>query len=250
MAKKDKSVSKRIVKVDLSQVETKQVLPEGDYKVSIREVSQETGESSGKSYLKWVLEVESGTHKGATLYYNTTLQPQALFSLKNILLALGVSIPKSIMSLDLDSLEGLEMMVGVGQEIYDGKKKNEIIDTYPLAEDGESEEEDEEDEEEEEEEGEDDKSVDYSELSKDELKALCKERGIKLAKKTKLAEMVKLLEASDETEDSEDDEEEGPDYSALTLEELQDEIADRKLKAPKKPTIEKLIAILEEDDEE
>lgn len=41
-------------------------------------------------------------------------------------------------------------------------------------------------------------AVDYSELDKADLKALCKERGIKTDKKMKAKDIIKLLEADDE----------------------------------------------------
>src|SRR5690606_23712495 len=101
--------------------------------------------SSEKPYLAWKFRTVDGSHR---LYHNTSLQPQALFNLKQVLVALGVEVPNSVMKLNLDKLVGRECYVEVEHEFYEGRKKARIIDF--LAKDAVEEDEEEEDEEEEE----------------------------------------------------------------------------------------------------
>ena len=189
------------VNVDMTGVESGgRLVAEGDYKVKVLEVEHKTSESSGKPMLSWIFEVVS--KDGGKLFYNTSLQPQALFNLKNLLLCLGVDVPNNKISLDLDDLVGRECGVTVAHEMYDGKKRAKISDIFPV--DEEDEEDDDSDDEGDEDDEEEDEEIDYSDLDEGELKKLCKERGIKVTKKdNKKSLIAKLEEADEEDEDDE-----------------------------------------------
>src|SRR5690606_24400744 len=98
-----------------------------------------------KPYLAWELK----TSGGYTLYHNTSLQPQALFNLKNVLLALGYDVPDAVLRLNLRDLKGREAYVEVMHEMYEGKKRARIVQFLSPDEGDEDELEDEEDIEEE-----------------------------------------------------------------------------------------------------
>lgn len=214
MAKK----SGRSVKVDMAGVESGGVLiPEGDYIVSVDEITQEEGQSSGKPYLKFVLVVSEGDKKGSKLYHKTSLQPQALFNLKNTLIALGQPVPNKAMNIDLNSLEGESMMVSVGHEVYEGKKRSQVTDVFPLDVGS----------------GEDD-APDFEEMTLAELVAFAKEEEYDLelsAKDMKKVDKVKAAvieayesedEEEEETEEEETEEEDddAPDFAEMDLKEL------------------------------
>lgn len=125
MAKPKKTGSK--LKVDFKGVESGgKLVPEGDYKVRVDEVTQEES-AAGNAYLAWVLKVADGKHKGSTLYHNTSLQPQALWNLKGVLEALGVEVPDSSLDIDLKELVGMTANVTVEHETYQGKPKARIV---------------------------------------------------------------------------------------------------------------------------
>lgn len=244
------------INVDLSGVEaSRKAIPEGTYEVVVNEATQKNSRD-GNPMIAFEFEVQEGPHKGAKLYENCSLQPQALFKLKSVLLALGIDIPNKAFDLNLRDLIGLTCEVEVGHEVYEGKKRARIL---QYNEPGDSDEE---------EEDSDDESVEdkLAELDLDELKDLAKELDIsspdiKKAKKAKAlidlimdsAEEDDILEAlgedSDE-EDDEDDEEEDQDYSKMSLSELKAECKDRGLKIKKDMDKDDLIEMLEEDDEE
>lgn len=253
--KSRKGRSSSSVNVDLSGVEaSRKAIPEGTYEVVVNEATQKNSRD-GNPMIAFEFEVQEGPHKGAKLYENCSLQPQALFKLKSVLLALGIDIPNKAFDLNLRDLIGLTCEVEVGHEVYEGKKRARIL---QYNEPGDSEEE----------EDSDDESVEdkLAELDFDELKDLAKEldissSDIKKAKKAKAlidlimdsAEEDDILEAlgedSDE-EDDEDDEEEDQDYSKMSLSELKAECKDRGLKIKKDMDKDDLIEMLEEDDEE
>jgi len=134
MAKKHKKTGK-LVTVDFTDVETRELIPDGDYHVRVEEIEQEEGDKG--PYLNWVLKIPSGEYKGKKLYYMTSLTKQSLWNLRAVLEALGVEVPKSKMSLDLPSYKGLEMGVTVETEIYRKKEKNVVVDIWNLEDEGE-----------------------------------------------------------------------------------------------------------------
>ncbi len=115
--------NKYLIEVDMRGVSSKGICPEGIHKVKVQKVTQEISEKSAKPYLAW----EFRTSAGYTLYYNTSLQPQSLFSLKNVLLALGYEVPDTVLRLDLRDLKGREAYVEVMHEMYEGKKRAKIV---------------------------------------------------------------------------------------------------------------------------
>ena len=197
-----KTTSSKIT-LDMTGVESSSLIPEGDYTIQVAKVEKTVAESSGKPTLKWEFQI-TDEGKSGKLYYNTSLQPQALFNLKNLLLCLGVPVPNGKLELDLDDLIDRECGATVSHEVYDGKKKSRISDIFPLEEESDEEaEEDEEDEEveEDEEEEEEDETPDYDALSKIDLKELCRTRKIKVSKEDDKKSLIAKLEAADEEED-------------------------------------------------
>lgn len=185
--------NKSLIEVDMRGVSSRGICPEGIHRVRVKKVTREISEKSAKPYLAWELRASDGY----TLYYNTSLQPQSLFNLKNVLLALGYEVPEAVLRLDLRSLEGREAYVEVMHEVYEGKKRARIVqflmpdevDAEEL-EDEESIEEEPEEIEEEEEEG---------------------EEGD-----------VKAEEEEEEDEEEEEEEEDEEDLDSMSLEELLD----------------------------
>lgn len=252
------------VNLDLSGVEvSRKAIPEGTYAVVVNK-AELTKSREGNNMIKMEFEVTEGPHKGAKLFENCSLQPQALFKLKSVMLALGMNIPNGSFDLDTNDLVGLNCEVEVGHETYEGKKRARILE-YINAEEADEEEEDSDDSEEEDDENEVDLEEKLEEMSKDELKDLALEldipkKKVLAAKKAKALidlildeadeeELMALLDGeNDEDEEDEDDEE--TDYSEMSLSELKAECKDRGLKVKKGMTKEDLIEMLEEDDEE
>lgn len=145
MTKKSRK-SGRVIEVDFTDVETRELIPDGDYAVKVKDISEEKGEKG--PYLNWELLISTGEYKGKKLWYITSLTKQSLFNLRAVLEALGVEVPKSKMQIDPPSYKGLEMGVSVESEKYKGKMKNVVTDIYNLEEDEGDEDEGEGDEEE------------------------------------------------------------------------------------------------------
>lgn len=115
--------SKHYIEIDMRGVSSRGICPEGIHRVKVNEITREISGRSAKPYLAWELR----TSDGHTLYYNTSLQPQSLFHLKNVLLALGYEVPDAVLRLDLRDLKGREAYVEVMHEVYEGKKRARIV---------------------------------------------------------------------------------------------------------------------------
>lgn len=176
----------RTIEIDMTGVGVGgRLCPEGIHKVQVEDVTPEVSTSSEKPYLAWKFRTADGSYR---LYHNTSLQPQALFNLKQVLIALGVEVPNSVMKLHLDKVVGRKCYVEVEHEVYEGKKRARIIDflAKDVVEEAEEDEDDEEgeiEEEEEEEEGEEEEEEEEDELDKvslDELLEYAEEHDIDL----------------------------------------------------------------------
>lgn len=254
MAKTRKGRGSASVNVDLSGVETsRKAIPEGVYTLVVDSATQKNSQG-GNPMIVFEFSVAEGKYQGSKLYENCSLQPQALFKLKAVLIALGLDIPNKAFDLDLKDLIGMTCEADVGHEVYEGKKKARILE-YIDPSDSDSDED----------EGDTDVESTLMEMDLDDLKDLAKEldisaSSIKKAKKVKaLVELIMseadeddILEAlGDEDEDEEDDEDgedEEKDYSEMSLAELKAECKNRGLKVKKGMDQDDLIEMLEEDD--
>ena len=116
--------------VDFSGVEERKTVPEGNYICKVKKVEAKTSESSGSRYLKWTLTIGVGEYKNNNLYHITSLKPQALFNLRNTLIACGIDVPLSAINVDTDKLPGKILGVTVYHEEYNGKPSAKIKDTW------------------------------------------------------------------------------------------------------------------------
>jgi hypothetical protein len=143
-----KTKGKRVTIPGMAGVEGRVTVAEGEYRVRVAEVTQEEG--SAADYLKWKFQVMGKVHSGASIFYNTSLAPQALWNLRGLLEALQFDIPDDDLDVDPDELVGLELMVSVEHDTYEGKKQAKIVDFWPAEGAAEASDEDEDEEEEEE----------------------------------------------------------------------------------------------------
>jgi hypothetical protein len=120
-----------------------QLLPRGDYHVKVTEGSiEECGPESrnpGKPYYKLECTIQSGPHAGRKLFTNAMLFEGALYTIVQIMKAMGLSVePGEMMVPSINEIMGNDFIVGVvkkGESTgTDGRKydeKNEINSFMP-----------------------------------------------------------------------------------------------------------------------
>lgn len=108
----------RKTKVDFTGVESYNIPEEGKKQVRILKV-EETTSQGGNDVLKFTFEVVKGEDKGCRIVESFSLADNALWKLKSLLQALGMKCDKKV-TLDLDKLEGKELVIEVKHEEYNG----------------------------------------------------------------------------------------------------------------------------------
>lgn len=227
-------MAKRVVNLNMKDVSVGGVIPEGEYIVTVDEVSVEESQQ-GNQYLKWVFKVIDGPQKNSKIYHNTSLLPQSLFNLKNLLIALGVPVPDKAFQLNLDECEGCNCGVTVTHETYDGKKRSRVTDVFPLdASDVE---------------GDDDgEEVDLEEMSLEELIEFADENDIKLTAKQKKRKSAALAAIQDALGDDEEEEEADEEAEDEDTESEEDADEDEEEPALEDMDLDQLIEFAEENE--
>lgn len=205
---RSKSRSSSVIRVDFTDVESSGKVSEGRQLAEVVECEVKTSDNTGNDYINWKLKT-----KGGTIYHTTSLQPQALWNLRNTLEAMGLEVPQSPLDLDLDEYPGLELGIEVENEVYQGKKRPRIIDVFPVNElDGEEAEEEEEVDQSPDEEESELTYDDIMSMDQEELLEIAEDEDIKvLAKQKRKLETLRAHIAAElglEPEEEEEPEEE------------------------------------------
>lgn len=133
---KKAAAKKTSVSVNFKGVQSRQLLPEDDYRLKL--VEAESGESSsGNDQITWVFAVNDGSKfDGQKLWFHTPLTENSLWKLHALLTAMGIEVPDDELDLDLEEMvEAEHEIMGVVQhETYDGTKRSKMMDFYAVEE--------------------------------------------------------------------------------------------------------------------
>lgn len=176
---KARTKSKKI-RVDFSDTEKDirkrgKRIPEGDYLCKIVSCEKKKSEKAGGGpYLNWkfqVIENAQGATKqaGTPLWFITSLKPEALFNLRNLIYAATdgkKNVAGKVVSIDPSAYYGKKIGVTVEDDEYNNKIRSKAVDVMPPSQ-LEAEEEDDDDEEAEEEEDEGDEEEDDEDEEED-----------------------------------------------------------------------------------
>lgn len=111
---------------DLSSVETRVPVKDGDYHVKVADVTLEQGQEY--PYLKWKFRIVGPECIGGVVYNNTSYSPNSLWNLKHLLIALDQEIPSGPMQIDPNDLKDLDLTISVENETYEGKQYPRVTD--------------------------------------------------------------------------------------------------------------------------
>lgn len=118
------------VTVDMSGVESGGGRPcrDGRWKAYPTAVELTESESSGNEYFKFRWKITSGPDKGATVWDNVSLTPQALWRLKTLMETMDMDVPNGVVEVDPDDFVGEdnEIVIEITNEKYQGKDQPRI----------------------------------------------------------------------------------------------------------------------------
>lgn len=121
------------VKVDFTDVsDSMGAVAPGKYIARVKAITKEEGAKA--PYLKWELQILSGSAKGLSINHITSLSANALFNLRDTLLAIGVKVPKSAVAIDTDKFIGKQLGIEVVLRKVDDKEYPNIKKVYSMAE--------------------------------------------------------------------------------------------------------------------
>ena len=151
-------------------------VPEGDYLCKVVDVERKKSEKSGLPYFNWKFQVVEDAqgktkHAGVPLYYVTSLKPEALFNLRNLIFAASdgkKNVAGKAVNFNPTALIGKQIGVTVEDDEYDGKIRSRAVDVMPASQLEAEEDDDEEDEEEDDDDEDEDDDDDEDEEDEDE----------------------------------------------------------------------------------
>jgi len=108
-------------------------LEEGTYPASVFDAVVKESKTSGQPYINWEFKILAGQYEGRRQWYMTSLQPAALWKLKQMLTRLGISTEKlsSTFDLDLASMLGKKCRIVIDHEQYQGQLRDRVVDVLP-----------------------------------------------------------------------------------------------------------------------
>lgn len=116
------------LKVDFSGVESGGFdIPDGIYALTVSSVTQKKGAETGQPYLSFEYKVAEGKYKGRKVWDNVSLQPQALWKLRNLLECMGMEVEDGEFEIELEDLEQQGVGAEIANEKYQGKDKPRIV---------------------------------------------------------------------------------------------------------------------------
>ena len=102
-------------------------MPAGTYPATIFNIEQKLGRESRQPYLEFTFKVKDSNRQQ---WSNYSLQPQAIWKLKQLLMTLGV--PESELAGEMDwepsTVYGKEVHLVLRETVYNGQPSNEVVD--------------------------------------------------------------------------------------------------------------------------
>jgi len=102
-----------------------EVYPEGSYRVEITDKTKVRTSNEGNQTIGWMTRIMDGEFEGKSLYWQTSLQPQALWNLKAMLKAM--KLPWGEDGFDLEDTVGAVLVVDVESREWEGKPRNNVV---------------------------------------------------------------------------------------------------------------------------
>jgi len=117
------------IKINLEKLNP---LPEGIYKVLVKNVKLKESKFGANPYLLWQLAVTEGQEKDKIIFMNTSLSDKALWRIKKLLTALAFPSCDAQIELEPKELINRQLQVKVTTEFFNGNFGNQVTDFYPI----------------------------------------------------------------------------------------------------------------------
>ena len=116
------------IRVDFSDTPESEYAVPGKYKARVKSTALKQGDKA--KYIEWTLEILTGASKGRTIIHRTSLAPNALFGLRDMLVAMGFNVPNSAVSIDPDKFINKTLGIEVAMRPYEGKEYANVVKVF------------------------------------------------------------------------------------------------------------------------
>lgn len=115
------------VTLDFSSVKSNQILEEGVYVLTIKNIKEKVT-ASGKNM--WSVAYEE-QETGSTIFCNYVLSPESMWKVKEFCDACGIDT-QGIVEVDLEGLKGIQVSAKLVRTEYQGQERNDVAKVFPL----------------------------------------------------------------------------------------------------------------------
>ena len=105
---------------------TQRLVPEGRYEVTVDNLQMTQSQNYGVHYISWQFRITHGDYANRYLSARTSLQPDTLWRLQELLAALGIDVIGHV-AINADDIKGMVLLVTVKHREFDGDLSEEII---------------------------------------------------------------------------------------------------------------------------
>ena len=107
----------------------------GNYLARVEKIESKMSQA-GKPYLNWHFKISGGDYDNRTAFFMTSLAPNALWKLKQVLIAAFDKEEEDLsgeFELDTEELIGHEVTLIIGEEEYNGEMRDRVLDVKDAA---------------------------------------------------------------------------------------------------------------------
>ena len=119
--------------VDLTEVESQELIPEGTYRARCADVQQSVSKGGNPMFV-WDFEVLEGQGRGRVLKVFTAITPAAMWKVAETVIALGVGQTGEVVRFKRSDVVGKECGVTVADSEYNGNVRSQVQRVVSLAE--------------------------------------------------------------------------------------------------------------------
>lgn len=110
-------------------------LPEGDYPAKVVKVEDHQSKAGNDQWL-FTIQITEGPGKGASYPYYCGLDTDALWKVRNLMVACGINVAKSKLKVDPNKAVGRPVGITLADDEYNGREKSTIDNVIPISEVG------------------------------------------------------------------------------------------------------------------
>lgn len=117
--------------IDLTNVQTGFVIPDGKYRMSCADVEQGVSKANNPQFI-WTFTVMNGDYVGREFKYFTALTPAAMWKVAETVTALGLGVVGQKIKFTRSEVQGRQCIAVIEESEYNGQVRSSITSLEPV----------------------------------------------------------------------------------------------------------------------